>query len=176
MQQMIMSFVEWVRAAVMSGFFVYAVLFGMLALTTLGALGNWRKIAAYMLGWMSAIFAVVLITSSLGGNIASGTGALVQQHDALNPLVLIVPAIFGGAAGFGLLYVLIRFGDTEGTRSMIIAVVTALAGTMVFRMSLAVGEVRSVISTGTIAFAIGALAHIVIRGITISNLTRAQTH
>lgn len=73
------------------------------------------------------------------------------------------------------MFTLVQFGDTEGTRALIIAIVTALAGTMVFLMSLSSGAARSLISSGTMAFAIGALAHIVIRGITISHLTRPQT-
>lgn len=170
MEGIVTGFVELVRNAVLSGFFVYALLFGMLLLTTLGSFGNWRKVAAYVLGWLAAIFAVVLITASLGGQVEAGSGALVSNHAPINPILLFVPAVFGGALGFALIYLPMQFGDNEGVRAFIIAVVTALAGTLLFLMSLTGGEVRALISSGTIAFAIGALVHIVMRGTLIKSL------
>lgn len=101
METLINAFVSMIRAAVLNGFFGYVVLFGMLALTTLTTLGNWRKIASYVLAWLTAIFAVIVITSTQGGDISAGTGSLLSNPQPVNGFLLLIPAVVGALAGFG---------------------------------------------------------------------------
>jgi hypothetical protein len=173
MEFIINGLVNLIRAAVVNGFFVYIILLAMVVAATFDTFGNstpkqnyGRKVASYVLGWLIAIFGVVMITATQGDALTSApyNQTMLSDQAPISWATLILPALLGGVSGFGLIFLSVYFGGVGLAGNLIVTVVTAMSGLMLFLISLATSEIRSYVSIYVIAFAIGALVHIMVKG------------
>ena len=150
--------------ALIESIFLSDVLIFLIVLAMLGVVTSWalrqREYPGYVLGWLVAIFFVIVYNSLPGAEVAPPPED--EENVSLSFLSILMTSLCGLLVGFAvLLFVRLR-GRSRTQRGVTIALLTSSLIIMMFFLSLSGEETRRVIGIFSLAFAIGALVTIVI--------------
>jgi hypothetical protein len=150
----------------LSPFLFFIVMIGMMIALTVWAF-RLQEYAGYILGWLVAIFVIVVWATVTGGQ-PSGVeeeAAQIQTEDVrLSLFAVAVPSLLGLLGGFGTLFVMREFSGSRTWRSATIALLTWLLVMTIYFLLSSSALVSRLVGIFALAFAIGALSTVVFFG------------
>lgn len=163
---------DLIRGLFSSPILTIFVMLGMLIFVTSWAFRN-KEHAGYLLGWLLGIFAIIVSQAT------SDTRSMPSPDEAeiaattLPVLSVIAASVFGLGIGAGVLFLLGRFANSRVVRSLDVAFFTAVLVVLLYILSSTTGRTNQLTSIFGLAFAIGALATLVLSGFTVRPVNRS---
>lgn len=151
---------QFIQSILLSDLLIFIVLFAVFFLLSNWALRRLQEYAGYALGWLVALFFMV-VYSSLAGSDPANLEAL-NASTRLNVFQVLLASILGIGSGLGAM-LLVRMRSGHSTRQALnIAMLTAVNVILLFLMFVAGSQARRMIGIYALGFGIAALFTVVL--------------
>lgn len=154
---------DLIRGLFSSPILTIIVMLGMLTFTTTWAFRQ-KEYPGYMLGWLVGIFAIIVSQATSDTRSMPAPDETEIAAVTLPLLSVMAMTFFGMGLGGGVLFLLRRFVDKQVQRSLYVAFFTAMLVILLYILSSTTGRTNQLTSIFGLAFAIGALATLVMGG------------